>query len=84
MNVPAEPPEGNPGAGEQNDYRAGRSGRLDPPFTQRTVLILITALILGTVLGVLTYLAGNPVATAIAAGLGTAGATVPVLHVLIS
>jgi hypothetical protein len=59
------------------------SARPGPLLSQRAVLILITALIIGTTTGVLTYLAGKLIVDAILAGGAAFGTAVPVLHKLI-
>ncbi|MCX5269383.1 hypothetical protein [Streptomyces sp. NBC_00199] len=55
-----------------------------PPFLSlHTAVILLIAFVFGTVMGILTALTGVPVAGAIAAGLTSAGANIPVLRTLI-
>ncbi|MFJ6940397.1 hypothetical protein [Streptomyces sp. NPDC101132] len=54
-----------------------------PFLSLHTAVILLTALVIGTVLGVLTLLSGAPAAGALALGLTAAGASVPALRGLI-
>ncbi|MFF7130467.1 hypothetical protein [Streptomyces sp. NPDC008240] len=63
----------------------GPSGpETEPPFLSlHTTVVLLTALVLGLVIGGLTVLTGVPVAGAALAGLSVAGSTVPVLRSLI-
>lgn len=61
--------------------------RTSPPpspfVTMHTALVLLTAFIMGLVVGGLTFLDNGRVADAILAGLFTAGGSVPVLRTLI-
>ncbi|MER6425492.1 hypothetical protein [Streptomyces sp. NPDC001137] len=52
-------------------------------MTQHTALILLTALVVGLLVGGLTYLSHTPAASALLAGLLSAGSSVPVLRTLI-
>ncbi|MEU1074684.1 MULTISPECIES: hypothetical protein [unclassified Streptomyces] len=52
-------------------------------MTMHTALVLLTAFIMGLVVGGLTFLDNGRVADAILAGLFTAGGSVPVLRTLI-
>ncbi|MEV6551870.1 hypothetical protein AB0M57_24635 [Streptomyces sp. NPDC051597] len=52
-------------------------------MTMHTALVLLTAFIMGLVVGGLTFLGDGRVAGAILAGLFTAGGSVPVLRTLI-
>ncbi|WP_326790524.1 hypothetical protein [Streptomyces sp. NBC_00151] len=52
-------------------------------MTLHTALILLTALVIGLVVGGLTFLGGTPAASAVLAGLLSAGGSVPVLRTLI-
>ncbi|MFD8767160.1 hypothetical protein ACFV03_51170 [Streptomyces mirabilis] len=63
----------------------GPSGpEAEPPFLSlHTTVVLLTALVLGLVVGGLTVLTSVPAAGAALAGLSAAGTTVPVLHSLI-
>ncbi|MFD3505757.1 hypothetical protein [Streptomyces sp. NPDC058678] len=63
----------------------GPSGpEAEPPFLSlHTTVVLLTALVLGLVVGALTVLTGVPVAGAVLAGLSAAGSTVPVMRSLI-
>jgi predicted PurR-regulated permease PerM len=55
-----------------------------PPFLSlHTAVVLLIAFVFGTVMGILTALTGVPVAGAIAAGLTSAAANIPVLRTLI-
>lgn len=54
-----------------------------PFMTQHTAIILLAAVVIGLVIGGLTFLSGTPVAGAILAGLVSAGGSVPVLRTLI-
>ncbi|MFJ7898828.1 hypothetical protein [Streptomyces anthocyanicus] len=58
-------------------------GPPDPLLSQRALLVLLTAAFLGTVIGALTFLGGGSAATAVVAGLVTAGASTLGLHTLI-
>ncbi|WP_327267216.1 hypothetical protein OG444_40570 (plasmid) [Streptomyces sp. NBC_01232] len=56
----------------------------EPPFLSlHTTVVLLTALVVGLVLGGLTALTGAPIAGAVLAGLTSAGSSVPVLRSLI-
>lgn len=55
-----------------------------PFVTQHTAIILLAAFVIGLVVGGLTFLSGNPVASAVLAGLLSSGGSVPVLRNLIS
>lgn len=54
-----------------------------PFMTLHTALILQTALVIGLVVGGLTFLGGTPAAGAVLVGLLSAGGSVPVLRTLI-
>jgi hypothetical protein len=54
-----------------------------PFLPLRTAVVLLIAFAIGVVMGTLAGLAGAPVAGAVAAGLTSTGATVPVLCTLI-
>lgn len=54
-----------------------------PFLSLHTTVVLLTALVIGLVIGGLTALTGVPVATAVIAGLTSAGASTPVLRTLI-
>lgn len=54
-----------------------------PFMTQHTAIILLAAFVIGLVVGGLTFLSGNPTASAVLAGLLSAGGSVPVLRTLI-
>ncbi|MEU5666533.1 hypothetical protein [Streptomyces longwoodensis] len=54
-----------------------------PFLSLHTTVVLLTALVIGLVIGGLTYLTGVSVATAVIAGLTSAGASTPVLRSLI-
>jgi hypothetical protein len=55
----------------------GGAGR---PFTVRTMVLMLVAVVVGGVIGVLTYLAGQPIPAAIVAGMVSAGATFAGAH----
>ncbi|MEU5807800.1 MULTISPECIES: hypothetical protein [unclassified Streptomyces] len=61
--------------------QAGDSDR--PLLTLHAAVVFLAALIIGLVVGGLSHLGGVPAALAVLAGLGAAGAAVPVLHGLI-
>lgn len=65
--------------------QSGRSGsETEPPFLSlHTTVVLLTALVLGLIVGGLTALTDVPPAGAVLAGLTAAGSTVPVLRSLI-
>ncbi|MFJ4633719.1 hypothetical protein [Streptomyces sp. NPDC088847] len=65
--------------------RTTRPGPPEPhPFmTLHTAVVLLTAVIIGLVVGGLSYLSGTPLAGAVLTGLLSAGGSVPVLHHLI-
>ncbi|MEU5764589.1 hypothetical protein ABZ782_01535 [Streptomyces asoensis] len=52
-------------------------------MTLHTAVVLLTAVIIGLVVGGLSYLSGTPLAGAVLAGLLSTGGSVPVLHHLI-
>ncbi|MFF5024210.1 hypothetical protein ACFY2J_08160 [Streptomyces collinus] len=54
-----------------------------PLLTLRTTVILLTAAIIGLVVGGLTFLSARSTAGAVLAGLTSFGVSVPVLHKLI-
>ncbi|MFF1265266.1 hypothetical protein ACFVZE_05445 [Streptomyces anulatus] len=54
-----------------------------PLLTSRSALILVAAVLLGGIVGVLTYFSTGNTAAAVLAGLAGAGASTPVLHALI-
>ncbi|MEU1216632.1 hypothetical protein ABZ424_30380 [Streptomyces sp. NPDC005790] len=54
-----------------------------PLLTSRAVLILVTAVVVGGIVTVLTYLSAGNTAAAVLAGLMGTGASTPVLHTLI-
>ncbi|MCX4524513.1 MULTISPECIES: hypothetical protein [unclassified Streptomyces] len=56
----------------------------DPPFLSlHTAVVLVIAVLIGLVVGGLTFLGGFHPALAVLAGLGATGAAVPVLRSLI-
>ncbi|MGW3980135.1 hypothetical protein [Streptomyces mirabilis] len=56
----------------------------EPPFLSlHTTVVILTALVIGLVVGVLTVLAGVPVAGSVLAGLTATGSSVPILRSLI-
>ncbi|MEU8717930.1 hypothetical protein [Streptomyces sp. NPDC048663] len=55
-----------------------------PPFmTVRTAVVLLIAVLIGLVVGGLTFLSGGAAAAAVLAGLTAAGVSTPVVHTLI-
>jgi uncharacterized membrane protein YccC len=54
-----------------------------PFLTIHTAVVLLIAVVIGLVVGGLTFLSGGAVATAVLAGLTAAGVSVPVLRSLI-
>jgi hypothetical protein len=52
-------------------------------FSVRAVVLMLAAAVIGGTIGVLTYLAGQPVAAAIVAGVISAGATLAAAHRLV-
>jgi hypothetical protein len=52
-------------------------------FEVRTVVLMAVAALIGGTIGALTFLAGQPVAGAIVAGMLSAGASLTALHVLV-
>ncbi len=54
-----------------------------PFMSQHTALVLLTAVVIGLIIGGLTYLNRVPVPGAVTAGLLAAGGSVPVLRSLI-
>ncbi|MFD7630801.1 hypothetical protein ACFV7Q_33070 [Streptomyces sp. NPDC059851] len=61
-----------------------RTGNHDRPFLSlHAAVVLLAALLIGLVVGGLSRLGGVPTPLAVLAGLGAAGAAVPVLHGLI-
>ncbi|GAA4759440.1 hypothetical protein [Streptomyces sanyensis] len=70
----------------QNPQSAASSpdGSATQPFLSlHTTVVLLTALVIGLVIGGLTFLTGAPVAAAVIAGLTSAGASTPALRTLI-
>ncbi|MCQ4207481.1 MULTISPECIES: hypothetical protein [Streptomyces] len=59
------------------------STRPDTFLPLHTAVVLLTAAVMGLVIGCLTVHTGAPVAAAVIAGLSSAGAAVPVLRTLI-
>ncbi|MBL1120059.1 hypothetical protein JK364_48370 [Streptomyces sp. 110] len=55
----------------------------EPFLSVHTTVVLLTALVIGLVIGGLTALTGAPVPAAVIAGLTSAGASAPVLRTLI-
>ncbi|KRD23370.1 MULTISPECIES: hypothetical protein [unclassified Streptomyces] len=54
-----------------------------PFLSLHSAVVLLIAFIIGIVLGVLTLLTGVPAAAAVAAGITSAGGSIPALHKLI-
>ncbi|MFD5724349.1 hypothetical protein [Streptomyces sp. NPDC127036] len=65
------PPPGPPGTG------------VGPLISQRALLILLTAIVIGAAFGVLTYFSAGSVAGGMLAGLGATGVSTMGLHALI-
>ncbi|MGW7046337.1 hypothetical protein ACWGDT_27320 [Streptomyces avermitilis] len=59
------------------------SSRPGPFMTQRTAIILLTAVVIGLIVGGLTFLSDTAAPGAVLAGTLSAGGSVPVLHGLI-
>lgn len=57
--------------------------RRTPFLTLHTAVVLLTAVVIGLVVGALTYLNGSSTAGAALAGLLSAGGSVPVLRALV-
>ncbi|MET3982907.1 hypothetical protein [Streptomyces sp. PvR034] len=55
----------------------------EPFLTLHTAFVLVTAALIGCLVGVLTYFGGTHSALAVVAGLAAAGGAVPVLRSLI-
>lgn len=73
--VPARPePPGPAGAGTPSET---------PLLSVHAAVVFLAAVIIGLVMGVLMFLHDKSVPAAVAAGLGAAGVSVPVLHKLI-
>jgi hypothetical protein len=53
------------------------------PFSLRTVVLMLVAAVIGVTIGVLTYLAGQPVAAAVVAGMVASGTTFTAAHLLV-
>jgi ABC-type antimicrobial peptide transport system permease subunit len=53
-------------------------------LSPRSALIIVLALITGATIGVLTFLSGQSVPTAVLAGLGAFGVSIPVFNNLIA
>ncbi|MDJ0382024.1 hypothetical protein [Streptomyces sp. G-G2] len=58
-------------------------GPPSPFIPLHTAVVLLIAALVGLVAGGLTFLAGNPPAVGLLAGLGAAGTSIPVLRSLI-
>ncbi|MFF7459606.1 hypothetical protein [Kitasatospora sp. NPDC008115] len=72
-----------PGESSMGESAAPNRVRAEPLLSVRTTLVLLTATVIGVVVGVLAFLAGGPVAGAVLAGLTATGTSVPVLNGLI-
>ncbi|MGX1546567.1 hypothetical protein [Streptomyces adustus] len=57
--------------------------RAAPFLTQHTAVVLLAAVVIGLVVGGLTYLSGRSAAGAVLAGVLSVGGSVPVLRTLI-
>ncbi|GLP66453.1 hypothetical protein TUSST3_30730 [Streptomyces sp. TUS-ST3] len=62
---------------------APEPARPAPILTQHTALVLLAAIVIGLVVGALTFLNGTPAPGAVLAGLLAVGAGIPVLRALI-
>ena len=80
MTVRGRPRQGNTGPGSGQ----GSGPDPDPLLSQRAVLVLIAALVIGIAIGTLAYLAGHHIAAAVLAGLTASGAAVLGLNKLIA
>lgn len=80
-----EPPTNTSGAAREFRARPHAPERARPaPFlTQHTALVLLAAIVIGLVVGALTFLNGTPAPGAVLAGLLAVGAGIPVLRALI-
>jgi hypothetical protein len=67
---PADPSSNEPAAAQ-------------PFLSLHTTVVLLTALVIGLVIGGLTALTGAPLTAAVIAGLTSVGASTPVLRILI-
>ncbi|MGW1068271.1 hypothetical protein ACWD4F_27585 [Streptomyces aureus] len=66
------PPPGSPGPGT------------GPLLSQRTLLIVLTAVVIGAAFGVLTFFSAGSASGAVLAGLGASGASTLGLHTLLA
>ncbi|MEU6680297.1 hypothetical protein [Streptomyces sp. NPDC046925] len=66
----------------QNPQQSGPSGP-EPFLSLHTAVVLLAAVVIGLVLGGLTWLTQVSAAAAVLAGLAGAGVSIPVLHSLI-
>jgi hypothetical protein len=53
------------------------------PFSLRTVVLMLVAAVVGAAIGVLTFMAGQPVAAAVVAGMVASGTTFTAAHLLV-
>ncbi|MEV7004340.1 hypothetical protein AB0N62_42995 [Streptomyces sp. NPDC093982] len=68
----------------QNPQPPTSQGHEGEPFLSvRTTVVLLTATIIGFVIGGLTVFTGTPMAAAVIAGITSAGVCIPVLRTLI-
>ncbi|GGW39597.1 hypothetical protein [Streptomyces xantholiticus] len=68
----------------QNPQQPASPGPAGEPFlSTHTAVVLLTAAMIGFVIGGLTVFTGAPVAAAIIAGITSAGVCIPVLRALI-
>ncbi|MFF0204365.1 hypothetical protein [Streptomyces sp. NPDC005017] len=78
---------GPPGPSKSSPGASGRPGTgrcaPDPFLPLHTALVLLTAVVIGLIVSILTFLSGTPTAGAALAGLLGGGAAVPVLRTLI-
>ena len=83
MTVRGRPPHVNRGPRPRGYSGSPEPAQPGPLLPQRTVLILIAAVVIGIATGTLTYLAYHLLAEAILAGGAASGAAIPALHRLI-
>ncbi|MFF6914525.1 hypothetical protein [Streptomyces sp. NPDC012466] len=77
---PSGPPKPSPGA---SGPRESGPCAASPFLPLHTALVLLTAIVIGLIVAILTFLSGTPAAGAALAGLLSTGAGIPVLRTLI-
>jgi hypothetical protein len=68
---------------DTTSVQTAHSSGTGPFLTVHTAVVLLAALFIGTTVGGLAYLSGNPVAGSVLGGLVGAGGSIPVLRSLI-